>query len=772
MNTASSYEMTTSLGAQIPLVKTSIRGELRDTALETTVIQHYLNNEPETIEAVYTFPLPAGATLLSLEVNLNGEVLAGTVVASQKAEEAYEDVITDGDSALLLQKIDETLYTLNMGNLQPEDSAIISIRYIQLLCWQQNTLRIMYPTTIGNRYGQPAGLGLQPHQVTHEDPGVEHRADFSLQVLGQLAGCAAACPSHSLSIRSENEQLLITSDPNGLVMDRDIVISLQRAETSMGCAGYFDRDLDGKWVAWLTLNPDVSNAVQQRNVTIIVDCSGSMSGISNQQAKIAVREIVEQLGQKDMFNIVKFGSHATALFPEPLPGNEANKTAALKLIADMNADMGGTEIGTALQLAYTSAKGMRDAGDILLITDGQSYDVGNVVKKAKKSGIRHFTIGVGSAVAEDMVQGLAEATGGAHELVSPNENMAEAIIRHVKRSYAARLTKASITWPTKPALSIPKTITHAFSGDTVNLFARFDTKPEGQAVIQLKFDDQTWTQSIPMSAYSESNADSTLQELRLARVCAARQIQLSNNDAEKQSLGIQYQLQTTKTSYLLIAKRKNKDDSVTGPVIRQIPQMSKANGGVVFVHMDAMRSQRTASNSHASSDRGSAEEHFDIPAFLRRQADDSLSISSSDSSMSSDYEDYDFAVRSDPRTEEDSPETFAFELNIQFQGIKILGEGEFPSDLDDLSFRIDKNLLEILRSLCSADEPWDESDVIAIFLYIFAKHSEASTGLERTSTRAITKAYKKRAGLERLEAKIWDAFNDARVGEEWRLKNP
>ena len=88
------------------------------------------------------------------------------------------------------------------------------------------------------------------------------------------------------------------------------------------------------------------------------------------------------------------------------------------------------------------------------------------------------------------------------------------------------------------------------------------------------------------------------------------------------------------------------------------------------------------------------EEHFDIPAFLRRQADDSLSISSSDSSMSSDYEDYDFAVRSDPRTEEDSPETFAFELNIQFQGIKILGEGEFPSDLDDLSFRIDKNLLE------------------------------------------------------------------------------
>ena len=51
MNTAASYELTTSLGVQIPLVKTSIQGQLRDTALETTVTQHYRNNEQETIEA-------------------------------------------------------------------------------------------------------------------------------------------------------------------------------------------------------------------------------------------------------------------------------------------------------------------------------------------------------------------------------------------------------------------------------------------------------------------------------------------------------------------------------------------------------------------------------------------------------------------------------------------------------------------------------------------------------------------------------------------------
>jgi Ca-activated chloride channel family protein len=585
MTTALSYALTTRLGVKIPLVKTSIQGELRDTALETTVTQHYRNDEQETIEAVYTFPLPVGATLLSLEVNLNGETLAGTVVARAEAEAAYEDAITDGDSALMLQQIDEALYTLNIGNLQPGDSAVISIRYIQLLRWQQNSLRIMYPTTIGERYGQPAQLGMQPHQVPGADLWVEHRAEFSLEVIGQLASCATTCPSHSLVTRSEHGRLLITSPTDGVAMDRDIVVCVERNQSAAASAGYFDPDLEGKWVGWLTVNPQVSHAVKHRNITIVVDCSGSMGGISNQQARVAVREIVENLTPDDTFNIVKFGSDATALFPEAMPGSDKNKTKALHLIADMDADMGGTEIGAALELAYTCAKGMREPGDILLITDGQSYDVESVIHNAERSGCRHFTIGVGTAVAEDMVEGLARATGGAHEYVSPNENMADAIVRHVKRGYAARLSNSQITWPIKPEQSIPNIITHAFSGDTLNLFARFDSRPEGDAVVRLEFGDQTWSQRIPLRAYSDATADSPLQELRLARVCAAKQIQKSADDAEKLKLGIRYQLQTDQTNYLLVAKREDKDESVSGPAIRIIPQMSKANGPMVHNHV-------------------------------------------------------------------------------------------------------------------------------------------------------------------------------------------
>ncbi len=760
MTTALSYEMTTSRGVKIPLVKTSIQGELRDTALETTVIQHYRNDEQETIEAVYTFPLPVGATLLSLEVDLNGKTLAGTVVARAEAEEAYEDAITDGDSALLLQQVNEALYTLNIGNLQPGDAAVISIRYIELLRWQQNTLRIMYPTTIGERYGQAAQLGMQPHQAPGADLWVEHRAEFSLEVIGQLASCATACPSHALVTRSEHGRLLITSPTGGVAMDRDIVICVERNQSAAACAGYFDPDLEGKWVGWLTVNPQVSHAVRHRDITIVVDCSGSMEGISNQQARVAVREIVENLTQGDTFNIVKFGSHATALFPEALPGSDTNKTRALDLIASMDADMGGTEIGAALELAYTCAKGMREPGDILLITDGQSYDVENVTHNAERSGCRHFTIGVGTAVAEDMVEGLARVTGGSHEYVSPNENMADAIVRHVKRSYAARLSNSEIIWPTKPEQSIPNIITHAFSGDTLHLFARFDSRPEGDAVVRLEFGSQVWSQKIPLRAYSEATADRPLQELRLARVCAAKQIQKTTDDAEKLKLGIRYQLQTKQTSYLLVAKREDKDETLTGPAIRKVPHMIKATASIDMsvIHSLEKLLLGVTDSSHSHPPAGRSP---NVSTLMRRSA-----LPSCDMDM-----DMDMDVN-EPLHESISPEIFAHKLNELLQQASLFKPSRLPSTLDDLeSMGIDSYLLLGLRALHELNPLWDEAELVSMVLYLITQHP-ASMRLERSAIRTITKSYKRIHEKSAIEEAVKACFENKNIAVAWRLCVP
>ena len=112
------FEMLTVDGDAIPLIGVRVDAVVKDTSIETVIRQEYSNQETQSIEAVYTFPLPVGATLLSLNVGLNGQQHEGVVVEAQQAEEHYEEAITDGDTAMRLQQVDDNLFTLNLGNLQ------------------------------------------------------------------------------------------------------------------------------------------------------------------------------------------------------------------------------------------------------------------------------------------------------------------------------------------------------------------------------------------------------------------------------------------------------------------------------------------------------------------------------------------------------------------------------------------------------------------------------------------------------------------------------
>ncbi|MGB1140345.1 MAG: VIT domain-containing protein [Halioglobus sp.] len=780
MSTAPIHAMKTSRGIEVPLVQTTIGGVLRDTALETTVTQHYKNNEYETIEGIYTFPLPVGATLLSVDIDLNGKILHGTVVEKNEAQNTYEEAITDGNSALLLEKISDSMFTLNVGNLQRGDSAIVCIRYVQLLSWQQNTLRIMYPTTIADRYGRPSALGMQPHQATLEDPGIEHRADFSLQILGSLSHCAIHCPSHPLAIKPGNHELNISSASAGLTMDRDIIVSVERPSELAGCAGYYDRDLNGQWVAWLSLNPQVPERTENRNITIVVDCSGSMQGVSIMQAKVAVREIVEQLGENDYFNIIRFGSVVDPLFSKPKRCKPRHRNTALRMISSLEADMGGTNIYSALQQAYKGASKLRIQGDLLLITDGQSHDVVNTVKQAENSGVRHFTVGVGTAVAEDMVRGLAEESGGACELVSPNEDMADAIVRHVKRSYVPPLSASTIKWPVRPVDCAPATLSHAFSGDTLNLFARFDEKPEGETAVSLSFGEQAWLQAIQLRPYHRSIEERPVQELQLARLCAARRIKDVKRE-DQQAIGITYQLQTTQTSYVLVAEREEKDLSITGPAVRQVPQMMKADS---YLNVPASRrsapstdaqpayKRRKAARVGQRSDAGS--DRFEIPALLR-QAPESApqdEIPGTSDAMADRLAAYCDETLSWPAggatsaPDNRTPELFASRLDKHFEKASLIRQPAYPTTLDELVLMgMDQGLARALHNLSSGR---DEAELVALVLLAFLRHP-AATSLHKPTTRAIRAVQKRLQPGKDMEQAVLAAFQDDRVHTSWRL---
>ena len=153
-------------GPTMSLLGVDARGKVNGLLFELAVEQRYRNPTATNIEVVYTFPIPWGATLLDLEVRLGDKLLTAVVVEKRAAEAQYEEAIDKGDTAIMLERAADMLYTLNLGNVMPGEDATIRYAYAQTLRFEHGSARLTVPMVIAPRYGNPAEAGFQPADRT------------------------------------------------------------------------------------------------------------------------------------------------------------------------------------------------------------------------------------------------------------------------------------------------------------------------------------------------------------------------------------------------------------------------------------------------------------------------------------------------------------------------------------------------------------------------------------------------------------------------------
>jgi len=568
-------ELCCNKGAKPVFEGLDVTAELRENLATTSIIQTYRNDSDKPIEAVYTFPLSLDAVLLELTVTLGDRTLKGCVVPKASAEKQYEKAIDNGDTPVMLESSQPGLYTLNLGNLLPGERATITLTIGTHLRWQGECLRYLLPTTIAPRYGDPVGSGLAPHQVPETSPLIENRFSFTMTITGELAGDIIESPSHKLvCTRTGEDSCMVTLADCRSSMDRDLIITI-RHQGGGATSGILTRDGD-EWLLWCALNPrlPVQGTPEPKNVVIVVDCSGSMQGDSIAQARLGLSRIIDELNQADRFNILRFGSTTKPLFRTMLPATPERLDMARELVECLAADLGGTEIEPALAMA-TAYASKEVKPDILLITDGEVWSGEAIIAKAIKSGCRFFTVGVGSSVSEVFVRTLAERSGGACELVSPNEQMGERIHNHFRRISTPRAEEVRITWPTEPLRVYPATVPVLFDGDTASLYAWFDEPPQGTVSLSMKLTDGTdHVITIPISEMMAAEGEQTI-----ARMAAAVRLANTDDSIAGEGIATHYQLISRWTNYLAILTRN--DDEKTGelPTLETVRQMLAAGWG-------------------------------------------------------------------------------------------------------------------------------------------------------------------------------------------------
>jgi len=608
-----------------------IEAKLNNLFCEMAVNQTFHNSGKTNIEAVYTFPLPHDAVLLDLIVKIGERELRGAVLPKATASQKYEQTISDGHGAIMLEQADDGIYTVNVGNLLPGESAKLTYRYGYLLDWQHGTVKFRIPTTIAPRYGDPLAAGFQPHQIPATDILAENRYALKIVVTGLLAEAEAECPSHKIAVRHEASRMEIGFQSEDAFMDRDFVLNFKLKDAQVTAGTVAPDSISNGSIALASFCPQLPGGdIPSACIKILVDCSGSMAGDSITHATNGLQRVLENLRESDTFNIIRFGDSTKAYFPACVAAKGRNLQNALAEVENLAADLGGTEMGSALDYVYGIDQEGGSPVMILLITDGQVSEHKDITRRAMRSGHRIFTVGVGSAVNEEFVRSIAEKTGGACELVSPNEGMADAIYRQFRRMLQQQITSAQIEWSTEPQWKSPSELGLVFSGDTKHIFASFALPQEGNARLLLEMaDGEKLTQEIRL-VRNESVGES-LQ--RMAASSRIKGVEVEHPElAEK--LALDYQLVTKQTNFLILEMRDEDRKAEDLPELAKVNQMLAAGwGGAGSVNasfdlpsfsrvVDATTLFRTSSAPYVLSCRDS----LDIPSFLRKQANDPVRV--------------------------------------------------------------------------------------------------------------------------------------------------
>jgi Ca-activated chloride channel family protein len=342
-------------GRDVALQSVHADGVITGYFLKMKLRQVYKNTTGKNIEAVYTFPLPWGTTLLGLNFELNEKRLSACVLERKEAEEKYEAAIESGDTPVMVEKFGRDTYSANLGNLLPDDEAVIELEYGQILNMEQGQIRMALPTTIAPKFGDsPTLIGKAANLLAPLNPLVEYRFFLNLKIAHPLSKGVISSPTHSIRT-SQLNGFTNVSIAKKAMLDRDFVLLIkdveQQAYAVSGVDPFngFTYTQLGSFVAKL---PSIENYSDPQamplTLKILVDCSGSMQGDSMKQTKEAVDNLITHMECDDLVSYSKFGSHAVNVIKQLLPCSFIHLEDLRDALDETRADMGGTRMDDRL----------------------------------------------------------------------------------------------------------------------------------------------------------------------------------------------------------------------------------------------------------------------------------------------------------------------------------------------------------------------------------------------------------------------------------------
>lgn len=383
----------------------------------THVDQVFVNDAPYEVEGTYIFPLPEEAAISEFVLWVDGEKAEARVLEKDEARAIYEGIVRKRRDPALLEYAGRNAFQARVYPIPPGGERRIELEYSEILTADQGLVQYVYPLNTEKFSPRPIE-DVSVHVEIHSDQPLKAVYSSSHDVAVDRRGdYSAAVGYEEYNVRPDKDFTLYYS-----VSDEDFGLSLVTYKQS-GEDGFF----------LLLAAPKVEvdeTEIVAKDVVLVLDVSGSMRGEKIVQAKNALEFVLENLHEKDRFNIVAFSTGVQTYARRLVPASERRE--ALHFVENLTAT-GGTDINRALLEALDSAAAERPTV-VIFLTDGLATEgvveadrILSNVADAAGPNVRIFAFGVGHDVNTFLLDRLAQDHRGVSAYVRPGMDIEEEV---------------------------------------------------------------------------------------------------------------------------------------------------------------------------------------------------------------------------------------------------------------------------------------------------------------------------------------------------------
>jgi Ca-activated chloride channel family protein len=507
-----------------------VDAKLNDSVARVQVSQTFKNTGSGQIEASFVFPLPYDGAIDRLTLLVDGKEFPAKLLTKEEARKRYEEIVRTNRDPALLEWVGTGMFQTSVFPIPAGATRTVTLRYTQLCRRSAGLTDFIFPLSTA-KYTD--GLLKKLKLNIAIDSPVDLKNVYS--------------PSHEVKIeRPDGRHAVVKFTAKETVPTEDFRLFYDSGDQPVAASVVSyrpDKNDDGYFLLLATPEIKATNndadaeedeAPTGKTVVFVVDRSGSMSGEKMDQAKDALKFVLNNLKQGDTFNIVAYDSEVEAFRPELQKFNDEIRNAAIGFVNGLFAG-GSTNIDGALDRGLGMLEDADRPSYVIFLTDGlptvgemNEAAIAKHAAAANKIRARLFAFGVGYDVNSRLLDRLARDNHGRSEYVRPNEDIETSVSNLYRRIGAPVMTDVELAIDVEGANDsegavvsrlYPNGKFDLFAGDQAVIVGRYHVPGDAKATLRGKLAgvEKTFRFPAELAANSDDDANAFVAKLWATR---------------------------------------------------------------------------------------------------------------------------------------------------------------------------------------------------------------------------------------------------------------